>query len=112
LSRTKDIERAYVDKIRNKLQSAGVNIFDLSIINQANCPKITGESRINVDINPDTFSSQNIGSWVRTAGEKIGDGVEWAVDKTKKIYKTVTGDSNENSSERNSRLSEKPAWMP
>lgn len=52
LSRTKEIDRAYVDKIRSRLQSAGVNIFDLSIINQANCPKIQEDARINIDIDP------------------------------------------------------------
>lgn len=64
----------------------------------------------------ETFSSQNIGSWVRKAGEKVGDGVEWTVDKTKKLYNTIRGDSSNRDTERVSRLSEsateKPIWMP
>lgn len=52
LSRSKDIDRAYVEKIRNRLQAAGINVFDLSIINQSNCPKLSDEPRINVDIDP------------------------------------------------------------
>ena len=113
LSRTKDMDKAYVDKIRSRLQSFGVNSFDLSIINQSNCPTITQDTKINVDINPETFSSQNIGNWVRKAGEKIGDGVEWTVDKAKGIYRSVSGGSN-NSSERSAKLTEaeKPIWMP
>lgn len=110
LSRTKDMDKAYVDKIRTRLQSSGVDPFDLSIINQSNCPSLAQETKINVDITPDTFSSQNIGSWVRKAGEKIGDGVEWTVDKAKKVYTKVTGSS---TNERSSKLTEeKPIWMP
>lgn len=110
LSRTKDLDKAYVDKIRTRLQSYGVDPFDLSIINQSNCPSLTQETKINVDITPDTFSSQNIGSWVRKAGEKIGDGVEWTVDKAKKVYKKVSGDD---SPDRSGKLTEeKPIWMP
>jgi apolipoprotein D and lipocalin family protein len=115
LSRTKDIDRAYVDKIRSRLQSYGVNPFDLSIINQSNCPKLIEDPSLNVDITPETFSSQNIGSWIKKAGDKIGDGVTWTLDKTKTIYKKVSGgDSSE--SDRSSRLTEsvteKPIWMP
>jgi len=112
LSRTKDMDKAYVDKIRSRLQSYGVDPFDLSIINQSNCPSLGRETKINVDITPDTFSSQNIGSWVRKAGEKIGDGVEWTVEKTKTLYKKVSG--SDSSNERSGKLAEaeKPVWMP
>lgn len=51
LSRTKDIDRAYVDKIRTRLTNYGVNVFDLSIISQSNCKKVD-DPKINVDINP------------------------------------------------------------
>lgn len=114
LSRTKDMDKAYVDKIRARLNSYGVDAFDLSIINQSNCPTITGDTKINVEINPETFSSQNIGSWVRKAGSKIGDGVEWTVDKAKTVYKKLNGDSSPNSGDRSAKLTEaeKPIWMP
>ena len=53
---------------------------------------------------------------MRKAGEKVGDGVEWTVDKTKKLYNTIRGDSSNRDTERISRLSEgateKPIWMP
>lgn len=109
LSRTKDMEKAYVDKIRSRLQGSGVDPFDLSIINQSNCPSLSRETKVNVEITPHTFSSENIGNWVRKAGEKIGDGVEWTVDKAKTIYKKVSG-SNDTRSER--LTEEKPSWMP
>jgi apolipoprotein D and lipocalin family protein len=113
LSRTKDMDRAYVDKIRTRLNSYGVDAFDLSIINQSNCPTITGDTKINVEINPETFSSQNIGSWVRKAGEKIGDGVEWTVDKAKSVYKKVSGDTSPNSGDRSAKLTEADSiWIP
>jgi apolipoprotein D and lipocalin family protein len=114
LSRTKDLDKAYIDKIRTRLNSYGVDAFDLSIINQGSCPTITGDTKINVEIDPETFSSQNIGSWVRKAGEKIGDGVEWTVDKAKTIYKKVNGDSSPNSGgERSAKLTETDApWYP
>jgi len=114
LSRTKDMDKAYVDKIRSRLQGFGVDAFDLSIINQSHCPTLSRETKINVEINPETFSSQNIGNWVRKAGQKIGDGVEWTVGKAKTIYKTVSGSDSEDSSERSAKMSEaeKPAWMP
>lgn len=114
LSRRKDMDRAYVDKIRTRLQSYGVDAFDLSIINQSNCPSASGETKVNVEIDPETFSSQNIGNWVRKAGEKIGDGVEWTVGKAKTIYQKVSGGSSESTGERSAKLteSEKPIWMP
>lgn len=52
LSRERDMDRAYVEKIRNRLQAAGINVFDLSIINQSNCPKLSDDPRINIDIDP------------------------------------------------------------
>lgn len=96
LSRTKDLDRTYVDKIRSRLQNSGVDPFDLSIIKQSSCPNVNQETRINIDINPETFSAQNIGGWVRKAGEKIGDGVEWTIEKTKNIYNKVKGEENSN----------------
>lgn len=109
LSRTKDLDKAYVEKIRSKLQAAGVDPFDLSIIKQSKCPEVSAEdSKVNVDINPNTFSSQNIGGWVRKAGEKIGDGVEWAVGKGKQIVSRVSSYSGEESAENRSGK----MWMP
>jgi len=113
LSRSKDMDKAYVDKIRTRLNSYGVDAFDLSIINQSNCPSLSRETKINIDIRPETFSSENIGKWVRKAGEKIGDGVEWTVDKAKMIYRKVSGSYDERKENANKLTEgEKPVWMP
>lgn len=71
--------------MRTRLGSFNVDPYDLSIINQTGCPKDT-EDGTHIHIDPDTFSSANIGNAVRKAGEKIGDGVEWTLDATKKVY--------------------------
>ncbi|XP_055599275.1 apolipoprotein D-like [Uranotaenia lowii] len=85
LSRTRDLDKIYVDKIRNRLASFSVDPFDLSIINQTGCPK-EGEAGYNIHIDTNTFSAKNIASVFRKAGEKIGDGFEAAVNAGKKIY--------------------------
>lgn len=70
--------------MRNSLSSFGIDPFDLSIISQKDCPK-ESEDNFNIHIDPDTFSSANIGSAVRKVGEKLGDGVEWTLDASKKV---------------------------
>lgn len=70
--------------MRNRLASYNVDPYDLSIISQENCPK-DGSDGYNIHIDPETFSSTNIGNVFRKAGEKIGDGVEWTIDASKKV---------------------------
>lgn len=84
LSRARTLDKVYVDKIRSRLGSSSVDPFDLSIINQTGCPKDAAEG-VNIHIDPNTLSAQNIGNVVRKAGEKIGDGVEYVVDAGKKV---------------------------
>lgn len=84
LSRSRSLDKVYVDKLRTRLSSFSVDPFDLSIISQNGCPKNPDEG-LNIDINPETFSSQNIGNVVRKAGEKVGDGVEYAIEAGKKV---------------------------
>lgn len=72
--------------MRTRLGSFNVDPYDLSIINQTGCPKNEEENNYNIHIDQDTFSSQSIGNAVRKAGEKIGDGVEWSLDASKKVY--------------------------
>jgi apolipoprotein D and lipocalin family protein len=113
LSRTKELEKAYIDKIRNRLSSFQINPFDLSIVSQKDCPKVNEDGGFNISIDPDTFSAKNIGSWVRKAGEKIGDGVETVISGGKSIYNKWRGDSNE--SGETARLvdtSTPHSWMP
>lgn len=79
LSRTKDLEAAVLNKIRTRISSFQVDPFDLSIVSQSKCPKLEDEGSYRIAIDSNTFSAQNIGSWVKTAGTKIGEGVEWTV---------------------------------
>jgi apolipoprotein D and lipocalin family protein len=83
LSRTKTMDKIYVDKLRNKLATYNVDPFDLSIINQSGCPKEDGGLHIHID--PDTFSTKNIGNAVRKAGDAVGTGVEKAIEGAKKV---------------------------
>lgn len=75
----------FLNQMRTRLGSYNVDPYDLSIIKQTECPKDASEG-YNIHIDPDTFSSANIGNAVRKAGEKVGDGVEWTIDATKKVY--------------------------
>lgn len=70
--------------MRTRLGSFNVDPYDLSIVNQTGCPK-ESEEAYNIHIDQDTFSSQNIGEAVRKVGSKIGDGVEWTLDASKKV---------------------------
>uniref|UniRef100_A0A182LVL2 Lipocalin/cytosolic fatty-acid binding domain-containing protein n=1 Tax=Anopheles culicifacies TaxID=139723 RepID=A0A182LVL2_9DIPT len=85
LSRTRDLDKIFVDKIRTRLSSYSVDPFDLSIVNQTGCPK-EGEAGWNIHIDPDTFSTRNIANAFRKAGEAIGDGFEAAVNAGKKVH--------------------------
>lgn len=117
LSRTKELDRIYVDKLRTKLSSFNVSPYDLSIISQSNCPKhVNGTTEgVNINIEPDTFSSHNIGEAVRKTGGVIADGVEYVVEAGKKVYHKVASSKED--------LTEPPAgaarnydadaeWMP
>ncbi|XP_012254061.2 apolipoprotein D-like [Athalia rosae] len=91
LSRRRDLEKSRIDEIRNRLSSFGVDPFDLSIITQTGCP--TGNNTVDINIDPHTFSAENIGHVVRKAGEKIGDGVEWVAHAGGTVYHKLTGTS-------------------
>ncbi|CAB3220644.1 unnamed protein product [Arctia plantaginis] len=90
LSRTKELDRIYLEKMRNKLSSFGVDPYDLSIISQNDCPKhLNGTEGVNINIHPETFSSHNIGEAVRKTGGAIADGVEYVVEAGKTVYHKV-----------------------
>ena len=97
LSRTRDLDKIFVDKMRTRLSSFNVDPFDLSIIDQTGCPKNTSQG-VNIHIDDDTFSAHSIANVFRKAGEKIGDGVEYAVDAGKKLYHKVSDDDKDTAS--------------
>ncbi|XP_041972492.1 apolipoprotein D-like isoform X2 [Aricia agestis] len=114
LSRSKELDRMYVDKMRSKLASYGVDPYDLSIISQTDCPKHEDGSGVNINIEPDTFSPHNIGEAVKKTGSAIGDGVEYVIDAGKKVYHKVT-DSKEDLTEppsNNPKIRGDAEWLP
>jgi apolipoprotein D and lipocalin family protein len=104
LSRSRTLDKQYVDKVRNRIASSNVNPFDLTIVNQNDCSNLNSTMR--VEINGNTFSSQNIGEAVRKVGSKIGDGVEYVINGGKKIYKSVSN------SETKGVPDNEAEWMP
>ncbi|XP_069678986.1 apolipoprotein D-like [Periplaneta americana] len=92
LSRTPTLDKVYVDKIRSRLSSYGVDPFDLSIIEHSCSPP--NEDTLDININPTTFTAGSIAGVVRKAGEKIGDGIEYAADTGSKVYNRFYGSNN------------------
>ncbi|CAG2059420.1 unnamed protein product [Timema podura] len=93
LSRTPTLEKAMVDKVRSRLSSFNVDPFDLSIINQTACNLNTTDG-YDININPNTFTAGSIAGVVRTAGEKIGDGIEYVAGGATKLYNKLSKDTN------------------
>lgn len=90
LSRTKSLDKIYIEKLRSRLSNAGVNPFDLSLVSHDDCTGAV-DPEAGVHINPETFSSHNIGQAVKKVGSSIGDGVESLSDGAKKLYTKLTG---------------------
>ncbi|XP_072934608.1 apolipoprotein D-like [Epargyreus clarus] len=117
LSRNKELDKMYLDKMRSKLSAYGVDPYDLSIISQSDCPKHpNGEPNgVNINIDPETFSSHNIGEAVRKTGGVIADGVEYVWDAGKKVYHKVAS-SKEDLTEQPARNMYNPngdaEWLP
>ena len=74
------------------MSNFGVNPYDLSIIDHSKCP---ADTNLNINIDKDTFSPQSIAGVVRKAGEKLGDGVEYAAEGVGKIYNHVKKEADE-----------------
>nr|XP_012141349.1 PREDICTED: uncharacterized protein LOC100877208 isoform X3 [Megachile rotundata] len=89
LSRRRELDKSYVDKIRERLSYYGVDPFDLSIISQTGCPR--GNNTLDINIDPNTFTAENFGNAVRKAGEKLGDGVQWVASAGSKVYHKLAG---------------------
>jgi len=109
LSRTRTLDKMYVDKMRTRLASSSVDPFDLSIITQTDCPKNADEG-YNIHIDSDTFSAANVANVFRKAGEKIGDGVEWTIGATKKVYNKLT-DSGPSDPSKNDKIAQQPQGL-
>lgn len=66
--------------------------YDLSVIDQTHCPGDQDQTKVDINIDDETFSPQSIAGVVRKAGEKLGDGVEVVANGAKKLYETVSSD--------------------
>ncbi|XP_057330519.1 apolipoprotein D-like [Microplitis mediator] len=106
LSRTKELDKSKIDALRNKLSSFNVDPFDLSIVPQTGCD--VGQDPVKIDINPDTFSSENVGNIFRKAGGKIKDGFDWVVNAGNKVYHKIAG-SESNNSDKDDLKNQQPA---
>lgn len=89
LSRKPTLDKVYIDKIRNRLSSYGIDHFDLSIIEHS-C-SAPDEDTLDININPTTFTAGSIAGVVRKAGEKIGDGIEAAAEGASSVYNRFYG---------------------
>lgn len=89
LSRTRTLDKMYVDKIRSRLANSQIDPFELSIISQKDCPRDLQQG-YNFNIDDETISAKSAAEVFRKAGEKIGDGVEYIAGKTKQVYNKVT----------------------
>lgn len=96
LSRHKELDKSFVDKLRFQLTNFGVDPFELSIVSQSDCPK--GNNTLDINVDPNTFTAENLGSVVRKAGEKLGDGVQWVASTGSKVYHKLAGSEEKSTS--------------
>ncbi|KAK0089408.1 hypothetical protein PV325_007566 [Microctonus aethiopoides] len=89
LSRDKELDHATLDMLHQKLKSFGVNSYDLSIVPQVDCN--VGSDPVDININPDTFSKENLGKVLNKAGEKLGQGAEWVAQTGSSVYRKIVG---------------------
>lgn len=76
-----------------------MNPFDLTNVNQTDCPV----HDYTIDINETTFSKENIKKTLKNVGSAIGDGVDFLVKGAKKVYASVKNDKKEEKSENRER---------
>ncbi|XP_017754274.1 PREDICTED: apolipoprotein D-like [Eufriesea mexicana] len=96
LSRHRELDKTYVDLLRRQLTNFGVDPFDLSIISQSGCPH--GNNTLDITVDPHTFTTENLGNVVSKAAGKIGDAVQWVANTGCKVYHTLAGSEEEDTS--------------
>jgi len=96
LSRTKTLSPMYINKVRAKLESFGVDAHDFSIIDHNDCKVLDSTSPLNVEIGPDTFSATNVANAVKGAGTAIVDGVSSAAEGVGNIYNSLSSSTRRN----------------
>jgi len=90
LSRTKTLSQMYINKVRSKLESFGVDSHDFSIISQNDCQVLDSSSPLNVEVGPNTFSADNILNTVKNTGTAIANGVSSVAEGVGNLYNGLT----------------------
>ncbi|XP_066144764.1 apolipoprotein D-like [Euwallacea fornicatus] len=115
LSRSRTLDKMYIDKIRSRLTNSQIDPFELSLISQKDCPRDL-DAGYNIAINDETISAKAAAGVIRKAGEKIGDGVEYIAEKTKGVYNKVTDKADDASSAVNAQVRKatdpNAEWLP
>ncbi|XP_045466228.1 apolipoprotein D-like [Harmonia axyridis] len=91
LSRDKVLDKDLLIKLRDILSENEIDPHDLSIISQANCPKLNNESHV-IDIDDETLSAKTAGNVIRGTGNAIASGAEFAVEGVGTIINKVRSD--------------------
>lgn len=98
------------------MSAFGVDPYDLSVIDQSGCPGEQDATKVDININDETFSPENIAGVVRKAGEKLGDGVEVAAEGAKKLYNAVSSNEKRSYHDREEIIEEQDTgaaeWLP
>lgn len=93
LSRTKTLSPMYINKVRNKLETFGVDSHDFSIIDHSDCKTLDSSSLLNVEVGPNTFSATNIANTAKDVGNAVVEGVSSAAEGVGKIYNSLASTS-------------------
>lgn len=101
----------YFFQLRNKLQSAQISPFELSIIKQTDCPK-DPNAGYNININDETISAHAAAEVLRKAGDKIGDGVEYVAGKAKAVYNKVSENTGDDLKPAKQSAHPDAEWLP
>jgi len=78
LSRKPTLDRAIINSLRQKLEEAGVDPDDFSIVDQSKCN--AKKDIMNVNIDDETFSPANVAGVVKKVGGALGTGLNKAGD--------------------------------
>ena len=71
--------------MQDQLADMGVNPEHLSTINHNKCPKLNDKGVFNININKETFSSDNIADMVRKMHDRF-EGVEKVIGGARTLY--------------------------
>jgi len=93
LSRTKTLSPMFVNKVRTKLESFGVNPHDFSIIDHTDCKTLDSSSLLNVEVGPNTFSATHVANTAKEVGSAVVDGIASAAEGVGKIYNSLASTS-------------------